>query len=89
MAFHRADAGQSGAAFPAGIKIPALQTNSLQRKVVAAGLVRNTKLFAGVTPFDPMGRNLPATGAMLREKVSELMAQRALHFGGGDLISFD
>jgi hypothetical protein len=82
MALHRADAGESGAAFAAGIKVSPLETNAFQGKVVAPGLVRYAEILAGLAPFDPVGRNLTATDAMLGQKVGELMAQGALDLGG-------
>lgn len=80
MAFHRADARECRATFAAGIKVSALETDAFQREIVAAGFVRNTKILAGLTPFDSVGRDLTATRAMLRKKVSKFMTQGALDF---------
>lgn len=84
VALHGAHSGERGAAFATDIKISALETNALQGKVMASRFVGNAEILAGLTPFNSMWRNLPAAGALLREKVGELMTQRALDLRGRD-----
>ena len=47
MAFHGADAGESGAALPAGIEEAALEADALERQIVAPRFIGDAKIFAG------------------------------------------
>lgn len=76
---HGPDPGKSGAAFSAGVKESAFEADPFQRKVMAARFVRYSEIGAGLAPFEAVRSDLPAAGAMLRQKVSKFMAQRALH----------
>ena len=66
VAFHGADAGQSSAAFAAGIKEAALETDALQRQIMTSRFVGDAEIFAGPPPFDAMRRNLATSDPMLR-----------------------
>jgi hypothetical protein len=66
VAFHGADAGESGAAFAAGIEKAAFETDALERQIMASRFIRDAEIFAGLPPFRSMRRDLAASCAMLR-----------------------
>jgi hypothetical protein len=82
VAFHRADAGESGAAFAAGIEEAAFETDALEWQIMASRFIWNAEIFAGLPPFRSMRRNLPASGAMLRQKMGEFVAKSSLNLRG-------
>ena len=81
MAFHRAHAGERGAAFTAGVEVSPFKTDALERKIMTAGFVRDAEIPAGSAPFGAVRRNLAATRPMLREKMGQFMAKRSLNLG--------
>ena len=66
VAFHGVDAGESGAAFAAGIEEAAFETDALERQIMASRFVRDAEILAGSPPFSSMRCNLAAPDAMLR-----------------------
>ena len=87
-AFHRVHACECGAAFATGVKVFSLETDAFQREIVASGFVWDPQVAAGLAPLGAMGRNVPASGTMLGEKVSKLMTQGSLNFGRRDFDQF-
>jgi hypothetical protein len=88
VAFHGADAGESGTAFAAGIEEAAFETDALERQIMTSRFVRDAEISAGSPPFSSMRRNLAATGPMLREKMGEFMAKCSLNLGRRHLDQF-
>lgn len=87
-ALHRMHTRECGAAFPAGVEVSSLESNALQRQIVASGFVWDTEIAASLTPLGAMRSNVPASGAILGQEVGELMTQGSLNFGGRDFDEF-
>jgi len=87
-ALYSMNARQCGAAFAAGVEIFSLEANAFQREIVAPGFVWNAQIAASLTPLGAMRCDVPASGAMLGEKVGELMPQGSLNFGRRDFDQF-
>jgi hypothetical protein len=79
--FHRMHAREGGAALAAGIKISSFQANAFEREIVTARFVRDAQIATGLSPLATVRSNVATAGAMLREKMSKLMAQCSLNFG--------
>ena len=87
-AFHCMHPGECGAAFAAGVEIFSLEADAFQREIVAPGFVWNAQIAASLAPLGAMRCDVPASGAMLGEKVGELMPQGSLNFGRRDFDKF-
>ena len=66
VSFHGADAGESGAAFAAGIEEAAFETDALERQIMTSRFVWDAEISAGSPPFSSVRCNLAAPDAMLR-----------------------
>ena len=88
-AFHRVHACEGGAAFAAGVEVFSLESDALQRQIVASGFVRDAQI-AG-RPGATRGHAaaiVAASGTMLGEKVGKFMTQGSLNFGRRDFDQF-
>jgi hypothetical protein len=77
-------AGENSRALGTGVEEFAGDATPFEGKFVAAGLVGNSQVGAGFAPLLAMGLDAAAADAVLRQKVREFMAERALHLGRGN-----
>ena len=80
----RPDAGKNGVAFRAGVEELSLNSPTLKGEIVAAGLVGNAKIAAGLAPLTPVGINPAPTRPVLRQQVGQLVSQCPLDLCGGN-----
>lgn len=78
-------ARQHGGAFGTGVKKLPRDFAAFEGKFVTAGLIRNTEVGASLTPFHPVGLDAAASGAVLRQKVSQFVTKSSLNLGSGNL----
>jgi hypothetical protein len=67
-------------AIAAAIKVTASELVRGQRQFVTGAFVRDSEVATGAPPLLAMRKNPPASGPILRQQMSELVAQRALDF---------
>jgi len=77
---HRLHARDLNPATGALIAMTFVQLAAWQRQIVAARFIRESEFDTGLAPLRAVGCDAAATGAMVREQMSEFVAQRAFNF---------
>jgi hypothetical protein len=68
-----------------GVKKLASDTAALERELMATRFVGDSEVGTSLMPLLTMGIDTRATGAVLGQKMSQLVAECPLNLGGGDL----
>lgn len=84
-AFHCVHASEGRAAFPAGVEESSLESDALERQVVASGFLWNAQIVASLAPLGAMRGDRAASDTILGKKVGKFMSERPLNFGRRDL----
>jgi hypothetical protein len=83
-AFHCVHASEGRAAFPAGVEESSLESDALERQIVASGFVWNAQIVASLAPLGAMRGDRAASDTILGKKVGKFMSERPLNFGRRD-----
>ena len=78
-----ADAREIAAATGTAVEVTADSSADEGGEIVAAHLIGDAEIAAGLFPFGAMRKNAAAAGAKLGEEMGQLVAQRPLDFAAG------
>lgn len=85
LAAENLHAGKDRGALGAGVEKLPHDASAFEGEIVAARLIGNSKICAGLMPLLTMGFDTMTTDTVLSQKMSQLVAQGALDFCGRNL----
>jgi hypothetical protein len=85
LAAENLHAGKDRGALGAGVEKLPHDASAFEREIMATRLIGNSEIRAGLVPLLAMGFDTVTTDAVLRQKMSQLVAQCALNLCGRNL----